>query len=499
MHNDEDGEKIKVKKLPTLTPNGTGGITVGGGIIGIDAVFAHMHPVGMLVAAIGTWVFSRHTTDMIYLTSKVKSHFIVTPEDGQGDGQSLTQRFFGMSQSSEQVQPKLPQEKKGSSILKRFVSGPSQNIVDLGPNLQLDIHDIAGKAVCICGIRRSGKTTLGVRIAEELSKFNMPMFIPDLKGDWLSCVDTLPNAVILRQGDITSNNAQQIGYSICENDLQVILDVASFNDMSQVAVIITNVIDGIFLWEKKHPQNKKLCAVYLDEAQSYLPQDVKDSIIPNPAARDAMMNAYMLITAIGGSLGLFPIILTQRLAQVAKKIVAQSELNFILRQTNDNDLNRCTQYTDVSKDKIRALKQGTGVYVNLEGISSIHSFHKRLSDDAMSRTPQVNVSQKSTKSTIPVKAPVIEEYEDLPDLWEGDEDEEEEEELLIPNEKVVKYQPARSSTSQFASEDDRKVKRAHKFWQEGHSSVRKLEAVSGWSNGETRRVIRLMRERKLVK
>jgi len=261
---------------------------------------------------------------------------------------------------------------------------PPDRMVDLAPGLQLDIDDIAGKATFICGIRRSGKTTLGVKIAEELGKFNIPMFIPDLKGDWLSCVKTLPNAVILGQGEAMKQNARSHGYAICEEGLQIILDITSFDDMNEAALVIAGVIEGIFLWERKHPESRSLCAVFLDEAQSFLPQNVNDSIIPDATARDTMMNTYMRVLAIGGSLGMFPVILTQRIAQTNNKVIGQPELLFLFKQSMDNDFNRYKNFTNVSTDQIRGLKQGQGIFVDGDK-STIHKFHKRTSDDSMSK------------------------------------------------------------------------------------------------------------------
>jgi hypothetical protein len=43
-----------------------------------------------------------------------------------------------------------------------------------------------------------------------------------------------------------------------------------------------------------------------------------------------------------------------------------------------------------------------------------------------------------------------------------------------------------------------KLDRALELWNEGHCSVRKLEAASGWPNGETRRIIQALREKGLI-
>jgi hypothetical protein len=144
--------------------------------------------------------------------------------------------------------------------------------------------------------------------------------------------------------------------------------------MNEAALVIAGMIAGIFLWERKHPESRSLCAVFLDEAQSFLPQNVSDSIIPDAVARDAMLNAYMRVIAIGGSLGLFPVILTQRIAQTNNKVIGQPELLFLFKQTMDNDLTRYKNFTSFSPEQVRALGQGQGIYVSYEGKSSIHLF-----------------------------------------------------------------------------------------------------------------------------
>lgn len=47
--------------------------------------------------------------------------------------------------------------------------------VHLADDLLIPVNDIAGKAIFIAGIRRSGKTTLGTRLAEQLSQHYLPI------------------------------------------------------------------------------------------------------------------------------------------------------------------------------------------------------------------------------------------------------------------------------------------------------------------------------------
>lgn len=478
----EDKEIVEEKKRKLeVTPEGAGALGTGGGVLLIDFLMSRGSPGGILLAGIGAWVMGRHTSGIMYTTKQIAGKFVRSPEqNGESSDYSFTDRLFGKHLSEQESAPAskpLAQDVPKPSMLSRLMGKPNARMVELGKNLQLDIDDIAGKAIFICGIRRSGKTTLGVRIAEQLGNFNIPMLIPDLKGDWLSCVNTLPNAIILGKGEATEDNAKAHGYAICEDKMQIILDVTSYDDMNEVARVIAGMIDGVFLWERNHPDNRQLCGVFLDEAQSFLPQDVKDSIISETEARDAMQNAYMRVIAIGGSLGLFPVVLTQRIAQTSNKVIGQPELLFLFKQTLDNDLRRYQNFTRVPVEQVRALKQGQGIFVSYEGDSSIHTFHKRTSSDAMSATPR---------------------YRPTPETQALDEEDLDFEEVTMSaTSPVVAFHPLKAPV-RHVSEDDRKVKRAYQYWQEGHASVRKLEAVSGWSNGETRRVIRLMKERRLI-
>src|SRR2546429_3275989 len=103
---------------------------------------------------------------------------------------SKAARWLGMPVYEDDDPDGQPKSEPFNTVVTEEQQEDNDRMVDLAPALQLDIDDIAGKSIFICGIRRSGKTTIGVCIAEELGRFNIPMFIPDLKGDWLSCVKT---------------------------------------------------------------------------------------------------------------------------------------------------------------------------------------------------------------------------------------------------------------------------------------------------------------------
>jgi len=283
-------------------------------------------------------------------------------------------------------------------------------MIDLAPNLHVHKNDLAGKAIFICGIRRHGKTTLGARLAEQLGGHYIPLFIPCLEGDYLSLADVLPRAVIAGHpraaGQYQSSRfealgsvqaAYQLGYDLLERGYQVILDLSSYTALDQAIAIQVNIIRGLFHWANTHPDTRVPCHVYLDEAQRYLPQTLSDSVILDRALLAELLRCYMDIIAIGGKRGIAPVILTQRFAQVNKKIMAQSEVFFLLRQTNDGDLDRCMEYVNsgtATKEQMARFQPGQGIYIASDGTQVVTQFYERRSSGERSSTPQAEATYR---------------------------------------------------------------------------------------------------------
>ncbi len=283
--------------------------------------------------------------------------------------------------------------------------------VQLAPDLALPIDEIAGRAIFIAGIRRSGKTTLGVRIIEELGGHYLPIFWPDLEGDGLSMVEILPRGKIAGHPErfspqyeyacafepVTLQNAFLLGFTILEEGWQVILDMASYPTVEEACQVIVQVIRGLFAWADAHPSRRVPCHIGLDEAQRFLPERLADSIIADKPTLEALLKASMDILAVGGKRGLAPLILTQRMAQVNKKIMAQSEIFFLLRQTMDNDLARCMEYvrrSTATEQEISRFAQGEGIYIGPDGEQFVTRFFKRHSSGVRSHTPRAEAARR---------------------------------------------------------------------------------------------------------
>ncbi len=301
---------------------------------------------------------------------------------------------------------------------------PMRKVVRLADNLVIPAADLATKAIFIAGIRRSGKTTLGVRIAEQMSQHNLPLFVPDLEGDWLSAAATTfkqgrifahPSAVS-RYADVkdfepvTVDSADVAGFNILYEGAQAVLDMASYPTIDEACQVAVNIIRGLFTWTEQYEDERVPCQVYLDEAQRFLPQNLDDSIIEDRVVRQALLKVYMDIIAVGGKRGLNPVILTQRFSQVNKKIMAQSEVFFLLRQTMDNDLKRCMEYVNAgtaTPEEISCFSQGEGVYIAATGEQLVTQFAQRESSGKRGATPTIDaaeryVQRRAKKETVQV-------------------------------------------------------------------------------------------------
>jgi hypothetical protein len=408
----EQNEQMEEKKYPvSVSAKFAGGTLLAS--LPFD-LLAHLGPTGLLVGGLASYVAWKHgpevyesLRDIVPGLPSLTQALDATNADGvsQKSGRSFIDRAMGrfpegylerINEQSHETVPSAP-------------IGQSNDMIDLAPQLHIHKNDIIGKAIFVCGIRRHGKTTLGARLAEQLGKFYIPMFIPDLEGDYISLADVLPKAIIAGHPSVdqqyldydfvalgTTQAAYQLGYDLLENGCQVILDMVSYPVLDQAVAIQVNIIRGMFRWANEHTSGRVPAYVYLDEAQRFLPQTLNDSVIKNKDLIQALLDAYMDIIAIGGKRGINPLVLTQRFAQVNNKIMAQSEVFFLMRQTHDTDLKRCMEYANppITKDQISKLKPGEGIYIATDGTQIVTQFQQRASSGKRSSTPQAEAAQR---------------------------------------------------------------------------------------------------------
>ena len=415
---------------------GVGAFLVAGGI----DLFAHFGLTGLVVGGVAAYVASQHGPELV---EQVRGARAVRPsptnrasgrvrrtlsaENGGKSQRRLLDRALGRfpdppsaRESDEDTvivgEGDLPAHETWEGFRPAVSRHRAPAPLDLAPDLQIPLRELAGRAIFICGIRRHGKTTLGALLAEQLGRHLLPLFIPDLEGDYLSLAEVLPRAVLAGHSRAASqypasqfvavDNAQaayRLGHDLLEYGYQVVLDLSSYNTLDEGVAIQINVIRGLFNWTNNHPDRRVPCHVYLDEAQRYLPQNLSDSVILNRTVLGMLLKCYMEIIGIGGKRGLAPVVLTQRFAQVNNKIMAQSEVFFLLRQTHDTDLDRCMEYVHkrvASKEQIARFRPGQGVYIACDGGQVVTHFHQRRSSGERSASPEPESASRYSRTPL---------------------------------------------------------------------------------------------------
>jgi len=272
---------------------------------------------------------------------------------------------------------------------------PSNPRLNIAPECQPHINDIIGHSICGFGIRGSGKTTLAARLIEQIGLLPnvIPMAIFDDCQDYASLPEILPHAVIAGipewterwryqdyYWDVTEENAEEIGYLILEDRIQLILQIHTYPSLEEAARIMCSIIKGMFAWaDERDPSKRVPCMVFLDEAQRYLPQDRSVS----PIAQEETLKLarwFDALNSIGRKKGFTPALFTLRPAQVLKPAIVGSEIYLLGLQTFPADLKYYEEITGkdkLSRDAVQRFKPGQFALFEGGEVAIIHVYPRQ--------------------------------------------------------------------------------------------------------------------------
>jgi hypothetical protein len=214
--------------------------------------------------------------------------------------------------------------------------------------------------------------------------------------------------------------------------------------------------------------------------------------------RAELLRAYMDILAIGGKRGVAPVILTQRLAQVNKKIMAQSEVLFLMKQTMDNDLARCMEYvkrSTATEEMIARLWPGQGIYIGADGTQRLTQFHKRQSSGARSHTPRAAVALRYAQMPMrPIKPPLAQPAPQPQQQEQPAPGPAETRRLPETSTRAPKMVPTRHASAALSPE----LQRALDAYTQGHTKYRDVGQAIGVGKDKAGDLIQELKRRKLI-
>lgn len=227
----------------------------------------------------------------------------------------------------------------------------------LAPQYQPSVSSFLGATVAVVGMRRSGKSNLVAVLAEELARYGTPLVLFDTESEYSGLVDPryLPAPVLARRTrdslaieedvrpyvlTLDKEGAYAFGRAVMEAGLQVVVDLPSFADDEEAALVMSEIIDGIEDWQQALPNQERVpVCILLDESQKWFPQNREDRVVSQHIQGILDQAFYGTVVARGGKRGFGLVVAAQRYSQLNKKLL-QSQHKFLFRQTEQIDLDR---------------------------------------------------------------------------------------------------------------------------------------------------------------
>lgn len=195
----------------------------------------------------------------------------------------------------------------------------------------IPLENVVGRAAAILGVRGSGKTNTAAVIAEELLSSNIPVYILDIDGEYVSLGEKYPliHLDFEGEGDINLNGwneeqASQLAQKLIEKELPTAIDLSGVL-LSDVWEPLRGILNGIWIAEKEF---RKPIFIFVEEAHEFIPQgkstEIKDTLVR--------------IALRGRKRGIGLVMISQRSAKIDKDVLTQAELYFLHKVVHPADI-----------------------------------------------------------------------------------------------------------------------------------------------------------------
>lgn len=213
-------------------------------------------------------------------------------------------------------------------------------ILNIGVNCQIDLnsYEEEGLRVFITGQSGSGKSYLAKVILEELADLKIPIIVIDPEGEYTAFKDWYSSLIIGgNRGDLSFEgfnleSAIQIVKRVYSGEFQILLFDTSDLLSSEQIQTHSLILEAVF---KTASLEKKPCVLAVEEAHI---------IAPERGGYSRLLDLSMEVAKRGRKRGLHSIWVTQRPADISKKVISQCNIRFFGRHQEPADLNALNTY-----------------------------------------------------------------------------------------------------------------------------------------------------------
>ncbi len=219
---------------------------------------------------------------------------------------------------------------------------------------------VATQTIGILAKRGAGKSNTAAVLAEEMYAAGIPFIVIDPKGDWWGLRAARDGKgggleVPIFGGDhrdvpLEPGGGAELAEVIAEQRLSAVIDVSLFSKAKRLGFLADFA-------ERLYRKNRDPLHVFLEEADDYIPQQVRDKRGGN-AAR--CLGAWEDVFQRARTKGLGASLITQRSAVINKNVLTQCETLIVLRTTAPQDRKAIKEWIDFqggSRDVLESLPQ----------------------------------------------------------------------------------------------------------------------------------------------
>jgi hypothetical protein len=279
------------------------------------------------------------------------------------------------------------------------------SLIRLAQDLVFHPDKMLSGRVSAFGLPNSGKSNLIAKLCEEFGRLRVPFVLADTEDEYSQLVDerrtwlkngytagsptafegaTLPPHFI----PVDQAGAYYFGQMVLEHGFQVVLNLESYDTEEEAALVMCDIVRGMRDWEQEQvPDDKVSCFFILEEAATWLPQNIKEIKERLSEKTLALLQTTMFNTVVrkGRKRGIGFIFATQRSAEIDKRAM-QSSWRFLMWQTEKNDLDVYEEMCPgIDRAKVQQFVPGETVVMG-PGILTHTRIHLRRSPDC-AKTP----------------------------------------------------------------------------------------------------------------
>lgn len=322
-----------------------------------------------------------------------------------------------MPEAAEAVDPNIAREAEemNARYFDQPEPEPQEDYLRLGRRLRPGVDTFLSKRVVVLGVSGWGKSNTVAVILEELGKYRVPFLCCDTEGEYapICTREWLYRPFLADSSNTSIDGAYDFGRHILDEGLQVILNLDSFKNDNEGAAIMIEIIRGMREWEEDLPNDQRVaCAVILDEAQVWLPENEAESAVSRVkdsstklSLLDALQQTFFNVVRRGRKRGIGFIFATQKLADIDKRCL-QTDWGIYGRQEDPVSLKR---YNELGIDKDIAMKLKDGeAWVKNAGLhlDAAYQIRKRRSPHGAKSPGLANVRARYRTANLPPQQPL---------------------------------------------------------------------------------------------